>query len=55
MRSTSGRNASAWRRVTQATNPSRAKRRAIAPPVASPAPTTRIALDTESFVTPRAG
>src|SRR4051812_18468273 len=37
---TSGCSASAWRRVTQATKPSRAKRRAMAPPVASPAPTT---------------
>src|SRR6185369_7421245 len=37
---TSGCSLSAVRRVTQAVNPSRAKRRAIAPPVASPAPTT---------------
>src|SRR6187431_1350822 len=41
---TSGASLSALRRVTQATSPSRAKRRAIAPPVASPAPTTRIDL-----------
>ena len=43
MRSTSGASLSALRRVTQATKPSRAKRRAIAPPVASPAPTTSTA------------
>ena len=37
---TSGSSFSAVRRVTQATKPSRAKRRAIAPPVESPAPIT---------------
>jgi hypothetical protein len=37
---TSGSSFSLVRRVTQATKPSRAKRRAIAPPVESPAPIT---------------
>src|SRR4051794_9173729 len=41
---TRGPSLSACRRVTHATWPSRAKRRAMAPPVASPAPITKAAL-----------
>src|SRR6185369_13778660 len=44
MRATKGASLSALRRVTQAVKPSRANRRAMAPPVASPAPMTRAAL-----------
>src|SRR5262245_50908774 len=46
MRETNGASLSALRRATQAVKPSRAKRRAMAPPVASPAPTTRTTFPT---------
>ena len=53
MRATSGASLSALRRVTQAVKPSRAKRRAMAPPVASPAPMTSATFASGMTVTSR--